>query len=88
LGIEQRKPQAVSRKLDEAKQKAFIEAYDTLLNTLPDDEAVMFADAVHPTHAARPAGCGAPKDTTVAGDQTSGRQRTNIHGAIDLDRPA
>jgi transposase len=54
LGMEHRKPQAVSRKLDAAKQKAFIEAYDTLLNTLPGDEAVMFADAVH----IRPMRCG------------------------------
>jgi transposase len=85
LGMEHRKPHAVSSKLDEAKQKAFIEAYDGLLNRLPDDEAVMFADAVHPTHAARPAGCWAPKGTKVAVDQTSGRQRINIHGAIDLE---
>ncbi len=85
LGMEHRKPQAVSRKLDEAEQKAFIEAYDSLLTTLPNDEAVMFADAVHPTHAVRPVGCWAPKDTLVAVDQTSGRQRVNIHGAIDLE---
>ncbi len=85
LGMEHRKPQAVSSKLDEAKQKAFIEAYEALLNGLPDDEAVMFADAVHPTHAARPTGCWAPKETKVAIDQTSGRQRLNIHGAIDLE---
>ncbi len=85
LGMEHRKPQAVSRKLDEAKQKAFIESYDALLNGLSDDEAVMFADAVHPTHAARPVGCWAPKETKVAVDQTSGRQRMNVHGAIDLE---
>ncbi len=85
LGMEHRKPQAVSRKLDEAEQKAFIEAYDSLLNTLANDEAVMFADAVHPTHAVRPVGCWAPKDTKVAVDQTSGRRRINIHGAIDLE---
>ena len=85
LGMEHRKPQAVSRKLDEAKQEAFIETYDALLNRLPGDEAVMFADAVHPTHAARPVGCWAPKGTKVAVDQTSGRQRMNLHGAIDLE---
>src|ERR687897_2985640 len=44
LGLEHRKPQAVSRKLDPAKQQAFIDAYETLLRTLPDDEAVLFAD--------------------------------------------
>lgn len=85
LGMEHRKPQAVSRKLDETKQQAFIEAYEALLNGLPGDEAVMFADAVHPTHAVRPVGCWAPKETKVAVDQTSGRQRLNIHGAIDLE---
>jgi transposase len=85
LGLEHRKPQAVSRKLDPAKQKAFIDAYETLLKTLPDDEAVMFADAAHPTHGARPVGCWAPKEVKVAVDQTSGRDRLNIHGAIDLE---
>jgi transposase len=85
LGMVHRKPQAVSSKLDEAKQQAFIEAYGALLNGLPDDEAVMFVDAVHPTHAARPTGCWAPKETKVAVDQTSGRRRLNIHGAIDLE---
>ena len=85
LGMEHRKPQAISQKLDVDKQKDFIEAYETLMNTLPADEAVMFADAVHPTHAVRPVGCWAPKDIKVAVDQTSGRRRMNIHGAIDLE---
>lgn len=85
LGMEHRKPQAVSRKLDPAKQVAFIKAYEDLLNQLADDEAVLFGDAVHPTHAVRPVGCWAPKDTKIAVPQTSGRQRLNIHGAIDLE---
>jgi transposase len=85
LGMEHRKPQAVSRKLDPNKQAAFIKNYENLLNHIGDDEAVLFADAVHPTHAVRPVGCWAPKDTPVAVEQTSGRQRLNIHGAIDLE---
>jgi transposase len=64
---------------------AFIKAYENLLHQLGDDEAVLFGDAVHPTHAVRPVGCWAPKDTPVAVEQTSGRQRLNIHGAIDLE---
>ena len=32
-----------------------------------------------------PAGCWAPKDTKVVIEQTSGRERLNIHGAIDLE---
>jgi transposase len=83
--LEHRRPTAVSRKLDPAKQQAFIDTYTALLKTLPDDEAVMFADAVHPTHGARPVGCWAPKEVKVAVDQTSGRDRLNLHGALDLE---
>ena len=88
LDLEYRKPKMLPRKLDPAKQQAFIAAYENLLNTLGDDEAVLFADAVHPTHEARPAGCWAPKDVKVAIEGTSGRQRLNIHGAIDLETGA
>ena len=69
LGLEHRKPQAVSRKLDAARQQAFIDTYEGLLKTLPNYEAVMFADAVHPTHGG-PVGCWAPKEIKVAVDQT------------------
>lgn len=85
LVMEHRRPYAVSRKLDPARQQAFIDGYNAPLNGLCDDEAVLFGDAVHPTHGARPVGCWGPKDTKVAIDQTSGRQRLNIHGAIDLE---
>jgi transposase len=85
LGMEHRKPTAISRKLDPAKQAVFIRNYEALLNQLPADEAVMFADAVHPTYAVRAVGCWAPKDIPVAITQSSGRQRLNIHGAIDLE---
>jgi hypothetical protein len=46
---------------------------------------VLFVDAVHPTHATRPVGCWAPAKEKLAIEQTSGRQRLNIHGAIDLE---
>ncbi len=61
LGMKHRKPNAVSRKLDPAKQTASIEAYEDPLNHLGDDEAVLFVDAVRPTHAMRPVGCWAPE---------------------------
>jgi len=84
LGLEYHKPEVIPRKLDEDKQKAFIASYEKLLNSLGEDEAVLFGDAVHPTHAARPVGCWAPKQDNLAIEQTSGRQRINIHGAVDL----
>src|SRR6516164_2216988 len=55
------------------------------LNSLGDDEVVLFADAVHPSHAARPAGCWAPKQDKLAIEQTRGCERINIHGAINLE---
>jgi transposase len=85
LGMTYRKPKTVSRKLDVEKQKAFIEAYNALLNGLSDDESVLFGDAVHPTHAVRPVGCWAPEETPIVVEQNSGRDRLNIHGAIDLE---
>ncbi|WP_170263719.1 IS630 family transposase [Blastochloris sulfoviridis] len=85
LGFEYRKPDVIARKLDEAKQAAFIASYDKLLNSLPDSETVLFADAVHPTHAVQPVGCWAPEGEKLAIEQTSGRQRINIHGAVDLE---
>jgi Winged helix-turn helix len=56
LDMEHRKPKAISRKLDPAKQAAFIKGYEALMNRIEADEAVVFADAVHPAHAVRPVG--------------------------------
>ena len=85
LGFVYRKPERMPRGLDDAKQQAFIDEYENLLNTIGVDEAVVFVDAVHPTHQVRPAGCWAPKNVAVAIEQTTGRQRLNIHGAINLE---
>jgi transposase len=85
VGLEYRKPEEIGRKLDPDKQRAFIAAYSSLQNHLAADEAVLFADAVHPTHAARPVGCWAPRCEKLALDQSSGRDRLNIHGAINLE---
>ena len=85
LGLEYRKPEVISRKLNAETQKAFIASYEKLLNSLGGDEVVLFADAVHPTHAVRPVGCWAPKEQKLAIEQTSGRERINIHGAVDLE---
>ena len=69
--MEHRKPAMVPRKLDAAKQKAFIEVLQQITEEIwRMTKAVMFGDAVHPTHAARPAGCWAPKDTKVVIEQT------------------
>ena len=85
LGLEYHKPEVIGRSLDAEKQQAFIADYEKLQNALGRDEAVLFVDAVHPTYAARPVGCWAPKEDHLAIEQTSGRQRLNIHGAVNLE---
>ena len=45
LGLEDHKPDVIPYKRDEEKQKAFIESYDKLLNSLGDNEAVLVMDA-------------------------------------------
>jgi hypothetical protein len=67
----------------QARSRETGRVHKELLNRLAADEVVLFADAVHPTHAVRPVGCWAPKDTPIAVARTSGRQRRNIHGAIN-----
>ena len=85
LKLAYRKPDLVSPKLDAVRQRAFIKDYDRLMNSLSDDEAVVFADAVHPTHQARVVGCWAPEGEKIAVAPSSGRERLNIHGAVNLE---
>ena len=85
LKLSYRKPAMVSGKLDAARQQAFIAGYDRLMCGLENDEAVVFVDAVHPTHQVRAVGCWAPTGEAVAITPSSGRDRVNIHGAIDLE---
>lgn len=85
LKLVYRKPDLVSAKLDPARQEAFIADYERLLTGLGSDEAVVFADAVHPTHQARAVGCWAPAEEKIAIAPASGRDRLNIHGAVNLE---
>lgn len=54
LGLEYCKPRRIPRHLDEARQQAFIDKYEKLLNGLDADESVVFVDAVHPTPSGAP----------------------------------
>lgn len=85
LGFAYKRPDTIGRGMKADEQQAFIDSYENLLNSLGHDETVLFVDAVHPTYAARAVGCWAPKTESVAVLQTSGRERLNIHGALDLE---
>ncbi len=85
LGFEYKRPKSLPAQADEAEQAAFIEAYDKFLNGLAADEVVYFADAVHPEFQSRPVHGWVKKGDKVALRRTSGRQRINLHGALNLE---
>ncbi len=85
LGFEYRKPKALPRVADEAEQERFIRFYEDLQNDLAADEAIYFADAVHPEYQTRPAFGWVRKGSKPAVKTTAGRGRVNIHGAICLE---
>ena len=88
LGFEWEKPESVPAKIDAEKQQAFIKAHEDLRNSLGPDETIVYVDAVHPTHQASPGGRWLPQDVRCAVPVTSGRERINLHGAIDLETGA
>jgi transposase len=85
IGFDWKKPESVADRLDPETQQKFIDAHEDLRNSLGPDEAVVYVDAVHPTHQAKPAGRWLPRGQRCALPATSGRDRLNLHGAIDLE---
>jgi len=85
LRFEYRKPKTLPHVADEVKQAEFIAFYEDLMNNLPADETVYFADAVHPEHQTKPAFGWVRKGSNPAVKTTTGRGRVNVHGAVCLE---
>jgi hypothetical protein len=85
LGFEYRKPKPVPKVASAEKQAEFIALYERLMNELSDDEAVYFADAVHPEYQTKPAFGWVKTGLSPAVKTTAGRGRVNIHGALNLE---
>jgi len=85
LGFEYRKPKALPRVASAEKQTAFIAMYQRLLAELGADEAVYFADAVHPEYQTKPSYGWVKAGSNPAVSTTAGRGRVNIHGAVNLE---
>ena len=86
LGFEYKKPSHIAPKTDETRQQAFIDQYESLQNALSGmNAAFYFSDAVHPEHQSRPAYGWFRKGQKVALKCSSGRQRVNIQGAVNLE---
>ena len=85
LGFEYRKPKPLPRVASAEKQAEFIALYERMMNALDADEAVYFADAVHPEYQTKPAFGWVKAGTNPAVKSTAGRGRVNIHGALNLE---
>ena len=85
LGFEYRKPKGLPRVAPAEQQAAFIDMYERLLKSLGADEAVYFADAVHPEYQTKPAYGWVKAGSNPAVTTTAGRGRVNIHGALSLE---
>jgi len=59
--------------------------YEWLLNGLGADEAVYFADAVHPEYQTKPSYGWVKAGSNPAATTTAGRGRVNIHAALNLE---
>ena len=84
-GFGYRKPKALPRAVAVEKQEEFIALYTRLLNDPSEDEAVCFADAVHPGYRTKPAFGWVRQGSHPAVKTTAGRGRVNIHGALNLE---
>ncbi len=85
LGFEYRKPKPLPKVASADKQAEFIAMYERLMTEPGADEAVYFADAVHPEYQTKPAYGWVKAGSNPAVTTTAGRGRVNIHGALNLE---
>ena len=79
-----KKPQPTPAKASATEQERFIAEYNNLLAVVPEDEPVLFVDAVHPTQATKISYGWIKKGTDKPIATTGSRARMNIVGALEL----
>jgi transposase len=83
-GFSYKQPKGVPHKFDEAKQQAFIEAYEELKASCGKDESIVFIDAVHPTLSTKVSHGWIRTGQDKVIETTGNRSRLNIIGALNL----
>lgn len=83
IGFAYKKPTPLPGKLDLSAQEQFVEEYETFKKRRGKNDKIYFLDAVHPQHNATPNYGWLPKGEVIPLRTNSGRQRVNIHGALD-----
>ena len=85
LGFGYVRPKPLPRQADRAGREAFIRQYERTVRDAPANEAIVFADAVHPEWQSRPAHGWFLRSDRPAVRSTTGRRRLNLHGALNLE---
>lgn len=85
LGYEFKKPKLVPGNPDPEAQDIFVEQYEYFMENMPENEEVLFVDAVHPEHNTVAAYGWIKKGQKRTLKTNSGRQRLNFHGAINVE---
>jgi transposase len=80
-----KKPKITPKNADPEKQKKFVEEYEKLMNTTPEDEPILFGDAVHPTSETKTSYGWILKGSDKFIETTASRIRMNIMGALNLE---
>lgn len=79
-----KKPKLVPGKADQEQQEKWINGYQKLKVSLPEDETICFMDGVHPSHNVQLGHGWIRKGTEKLIPSNTGRSRLNLTGAIDI----
>jgi len=85
LGFTYKKPVLRPGKPDTDQQEEFLKQFAQFMQDKAANEAIFFMDAVHPAHNSMPAYGWIKKGERTDLKSNSGRQRLNIHGAMNAE---
>jgi transposase len=85
LGYTYKKPKGVPAKVEYQAQEEFIDHYLSFMKSKKEDEPVFFVDGVHPQHNSLPGYGWIRKGEERELKSNTGRQRFNIHGAMNAE---
>ena len=85
IGYVYKKPDLKPGEPDEQLQEYFLEQYVNFLKTKKDNDLIFFMDAIHPVHNTQAAYGWFRKGEKREIKSNTGRERYNIHGAMNAD---
>ena len=85
LGYTYKKPKLIPGNGDKERQEEFLVYYEEFMSSKSEDEAIYFMDGVHPEHNTLAAYGWLRKGEDRELKSNTGRQRINLHGAINIE---